>query len=74
MRGLKKGEHKDIEMPFGRYGPKGLKPGKLICDLPDWYLDWICAQVFVKEDYPEVFKQACIEIKFRRVYDIKKRR
>lgn len=60
---MKKGEHKDIKIPFGKY------KGKLIADVPSNYLNWLREQEFVYTDYPELAKQIKIELEFRDKFD-----
>jgi uncharacterized protein (DUF3820 family) len=62
MTGFKKGQHKDMPMPFGKH------KDKLVCDLEDSYIFWLLDQDFVHKDYPELTEQLRIENKYRNTY------
>lgn len=67
---MKPGEHKDMAIPFGKYGPKDGKPGTLIADLPKDYLEYLLEQDWFIRKFPEHAKQSQIELNYRKKFDL----
>lgn len=61
---MKKGAHKDLAIPFGRY------KGELIADLPCSYLSYLMDQDWFISKFGDLAEQIYIEQEYRKKFNI----
>ena len=59
-----KNEYEDVPMPLGKF------KGKLICNIPNSYLEWIVGEKWFKQKYSRLCIIAEMEIAYRKRYDV----
>jgi uncharacterized protein (DUF3820 family) len=57
-------EYEDKPIPFGKY--KDI----LICDVPNWYLEYIIGEKWFKEKFVDLLILIEKELKYRKQFDI----
>ncbi len=57
-------EYEDKPLTFGKYN------GVLICDIPNWYLEFLEGERWFKEKYEDLFELVKKELKYRNQFDI----
>lgn len=57
-------EYEDKPLTFGKY------KDVLICDIPNWYLEFLEGERWFKEKYKDLFEIVQKEIKYRKQFDI----
>jgi uncharacterized protein (DUF3820 family) len=57
-------KYEDKPLPFGKY--KDI----LICDVPNWYLEYLKGEQWFKQKFIDLFELIEKELKYRKQFDI----
>ena len=59
-----KRKYEDVIVPFGKF------QGKLLADVPNWYITWMSDQSFVEKDFPKIYAMIKLETEYRKKWHI----
>lgn len=57
-------KYEDIPLPFGKH------KGKLICDIPSLYLQWLLDQDWFVRDHPKMEEMIKMELDYRKKWEV----